>query len=80
MTIDLNPEDQQQAEALVASGRFGSVSEALHAGLQAIQVEQDWQDYARERIEAGLEDLEAGRTVPIEDVLEEVRALRQQQA
>ena len=77
---DLSPEDQQKAEALVASGRFTSVSEALHAGLEAIHEEEEWQDYARDRIAAGLEDIRAGRTVPVEEVLEELRALRLRKA
>jgi putative addiction module CopG family antidote len=59
MSITLTPEDQKKAEALVASGRFSSVSEALHAGLEAI---------------------EAGRTVPLEEVLEMLRAARLQKA
>lgn len=80
MSIDLNPEDQQEAEALVASGRFASVAEALHAGLQAIHEEEDWQDYARDRIAAGLEDIEAGRTMSADDFLSWLRTQRQKQA
>jgi putative addiction module CopG family antidote len=80
MSITLTPEDQKKAEALVASGRFSSVSEALHAGLEAIEEDAEWQDYARDRIAAGLEDIEAGRTVPLEEVLEMLRAARLQKA
>jgi putative addiction module CopG family antidote len=80
MPIDLSPEDQQKAEALVASGRFTSVSEALHAGLEAIQEEEEWQDYARDRIAAGLEDLEAGRTMSGDDFLAWLQTQRQKQA
>ncbi len=81
MTVDLSPEDDQRAQALLASGRFASISDALHAGLKAIQDEEDeWNDYARDRIEAGLEDVKAGRTIPVHDFLEELRSVRQQKA
>ena len=84
MTIDLSPEDQQRAEALVASGRFSSISDALHAGLEAIQdaimEEDEWKEYAQDRIAAGMEDVRMGRTIPVEDFLEELRGLRQQKA
>jgi putative addiction module CopG family antidote len=80
MSITLSPEDQQKAEALVASGRFNSISEALHAGLEAIKEDAEWQEYASDRIAAGLEDIEAGRTVPLEEVLEMLRAARLEKA
>lgn len=84
MTIDLSPEDQQRAEALVASGQFSSVEAAVHAGLDAIhnefQEEQTWNEYASERIAAGLDDVRAGRTIPVDDFLEELRGMQQQKA
>ena len=80
MSVELNPEDLKIAEALVASGRFDSVPDAVHAGLEAIHEDEEWKDYARDRIAAGLEDIEAGRTVPMEEVLEMLRAARQQKA
>jgi putative addiction module CopG family antidote len=80
MGITLSPEDQQKAEALVASGRFSSISDALHAGLEAIDEDPEWKEYASDRIAAGLEDIEAGRTVPLEEVLEMLRAVRLKKA
>ena len=68
MSIDLSPEDQQKAEDLVASGRFVTVEEALHAGLAALEEDAKWQAYASDRIEAGWADMEAGRTTPWEEV------------
>ena len=80
MNIDLKPEDQERLDALVASGRFNSKSDALHAGIEALQEDEEWKSYAQDRIEAGLADLEAGRVVPVEEVLEMLRAARQQKA
>ncbi len=76
MSITLSPEDQQKAEALVASGRFSSIDDAIRAGLDALHEDADCQDYARNRIEAGLADVEAGRTVPLQEVLDILRAAR----
>jgi putative addiction module CopG family antidote len=80
MSITLSPEDQKKAEDLVASGRFSSINDALHAGLDALDEDPDWQEYASDRITAGLEDIEAGRTVPLEEVLEMLRAARLKEA
>lgn len=77
---ELTTEDRARAEALVASRRFTTVSEALHAGLDALHEDEEWQDYARDRIAAGLADIEAGRTVPVEEVLEMLRQYQQQKA
>ncbi|HEY4356283.1 MAG TPA: hypothetical protein VGN16_11085 [Acidobacteriaceae bacterium] len=40
MNIKLSSEDQAKAEALVAAGRFESVTDALHAGLEALEWEE----------------------------------------
>ena len=80
MTVELSPDDQKKAEALVAAGRFESISDALHAGLKAIEEDDEWQDYARDRIAAGLEDIEAGRTKSAEEVLAMMRTYNQKKA
>jgi putative addiction module CopG family antidote len=78
MSVELEEEDLKIAEALVASGRFDSVSQAVHAGLEAIH--EEWKDYARDRIEAGLADIEAGRTKPLDEVLAMLNSYNQKQA
>lgn len=80
MTIDLSPEDQKHAEALVASGRFASIEEAIHAGLQAVDEPEEWKDYARDRIDAGLADIEAGRTKSAEEILAMLDSYSQRKA
>jgi putative addiction module CopG family antidote len=64
MAVELSPEDKKTAEDWVAAGRFESVDEVVHAGMQYLRDKQEWNDYASDRIDAGLADIEAGRTVP----------------
>jgi antitoxin ParD1/3/4 len=80
MSIDLSSDDRKKLNDLVASGRFDSETDALHAGLEAIHEDPDWQDYARDRIDSGLADLEAGRTRPADEVLAMLRSLNQKKA
>lgn len=80
MSITLTPEDQQKVEELVSSGRFLSVAEALHAGLEALHEDTEWHSYATDRISAGLEDIQVGRTLPVEEVMDMLRSARLQKA
>jgi putative addiction module CopG family antidote len=80
MSITLSPEDQQKAEALIASGRFLNLDAVIHAGIDALEEDADWNEYASDRIAAGLEDIEAGRVIDGDDFLEWLRSQRQQQA
>ena len=75
MTVELHPDDQTLLEELVSSGRFPSATDAVHAALAALEelTEEDWKSYAGERIEAGLEDVRLGRTVPAEEVYAQLR-------
>ena len=77
MSVELSLEDQEKVKAMVSSGRFGSESEALHAGLEALDEGDEWKEYAQDRIAAGLEDVEAGRVRPAEEVLAMLRSYRQ---
>ena len=70
MTLELHPDDQKVPEDMVASGRFRSASDAVHAALAALEEleQEDWKSYAGERIETGLDDVKAARTVPAEEI------------
>jgi Arc/MetJ-type ribon-helix-helix transcriptional regulator len=70
MTVELHPDDRKVLEGMIASGRFRSAPDALHAALAALdELEtEDWKGYAAERIEAGLEDVRLGRTVPAQEI------------
>ena len=80
MEIKLSPEDQLRIDKLVAAGRFSDVSDAVHAGLEALEDDEAWRQYARERIARGIEDVKAGRVVPGEQVIERLRAARLKRA
>lgn len=56
MTVELSTEDQAKAEALVASGRYCSIADALHAGLEALSVEEivfPWTPELQDAIDQG---------------------------
>jgi len=80
MDIDLSPEDQRRIDKLVATGRFTDVTDAVHAGIEALEEDETWRQYARERIARGIEDVKAGRVVPGEQVIERLRAARLKRA
>ena len=75
MVVELSPKDQADAEAWVAAGRFGSVEEVVHVSMQNMRDLQEWNEYASDRIEAGLADLEAGRTIPGDEVMTRLKEL-----
>jgi len=80
MTVELKSEDQQKAEAMVSSGRFASVEEVLHAGLQRLEREEQYKDLVKTKIAKGLEDIAAGRTVSREEFLAEIKERRRKRA
>jgi len=80
MDIDLSPEDQRRIDKLISSGRFTDASDAIHAGIEALEDDEAWRQYARERIARGLEDVKAGRVVPGDQVIERLRAARLKRA
>ena len=80
MTVELKSEDQQKAEAMVSSGRFASVEEVLHAGLQRLEREEQYKDLVITKIAKGLEDVAAGRTVSREEFLAEIKERRRKRA
>ncbi len=64
---------------LIASGRFANAREVVRAGLRLLQ-ESEAEREARRReimakVEEGLADIRAGRTIPAEDVFREIDEL-----
>ena len=77
MTVEIPEDTYRIFQESVASGRFATVEEALkesaHLLADSAERDEDWFAYADERIAAGLADVAAGRTIPAEDVLAELR-------
>ena len=82
MTVEINDETFRILQESVESGRFSTVTDALQESVQMLEAsgapDEDWMDYAHERISAGLADVAAGRTIPSEQVLAELRARNSQ--
>ena len=80
MNIRLKPDTEEWLKTQVAEGRFSSIEDAVEMLVvdaklnQAILDNQDW-SWAKPYIEEGLADIEAGRTIPAEEVHAEMRAL-----
>jgi antitoxin ParD1/3/4 len=72
VTVTLGPMTEQ-AQARVASGRYGSVSEVLRAGLRALEREDNALDaLLKARVEEALAD--PSPSIPQADVFAELRA------
>lgn len=70
MSHQFAPDVQRLIEAQMASGRYQSEDELLLDALNALDARQA--DFAA--IQAGIEDMEAGRVRPISAVADEIRA------
>ena len=80
--LNLDPETQEVLDDMVASGRFPSPEEAVREGLRLVS-EQDGPDEVldldaldpddRAAIERGLDDIDAGRVYPADQVFAELR-------
>lgn len=71
--MQLTPEQAELLARLVTEGRYSTPTEAIHAGLKLLAQDLAWKADARRKIQEGLEDLEAGRVVDGEKVVEEIR-------
>ena len=75
--IHLDPATVAALDAIVAKGRIKSHDEAIRTALQIVEANDpdEWEPISeseRAGIERGLADAEAGRMVPIDQVLEEL--------
>jgi antitoxin ParD1/3/4 len=59
---------------LVATGRYNSKSEVLREGVRLVQEREARFKRLEAELQKGLDDIEAGRTIPAERVFEELRA------
>ncbi len=84
MTVEISEEIFQILQNSVENGRFSTVTDALEKSVHMLgasnTLDEDWMEYAEERISAGLADVEAGRTIPAEHFLNELHRYRQKSA
>lgn len=74
MNVSLTPELEQMVQETVASGRYSSASEVVRASLRSFLDQERWNTYARERIQKGLDDAAAGRTIDGKAAMSRIRA------
>ncbi len=69
----LDPQDEALIDKAVKSGRYDSRAEALREGLtQFREHEAKWARFEAE-IQKGIDDLDAGRSIPLEEAFASVR-------
>ena len=87
--VELSPEAVAAAEAVVSSGRCATVDEAVRLAffalaedereqdglLAAIEADPEWKAEIERKIQEGLDDVEAGRTVPADVAIARAREL-----
>lgn len=80
MIAKLSPQDEDRAQRLIDAGRFDNLQEILHAGLDALEEDDEWRQYAHDRIQRGLNDIAEGRTISGEEFLAQLHKARLKQA
>lgn len=68
-----DPQDEAFIEEAVKSGRYASRAEVLREGLSKVrESEAQWARFDAE-IQKGIDDLDAGRSIPLDEAFESVR-------
>jgi antitoxin ParD1/3/4 len=69
----LDPQDEALIDNAVKSGRYASRADVLREGLSRVRErEAQWARFDAE-IQKGIDDLDAGRSIPLEEAFESVR-------
>jgi antitoxin ParD1/3/4 len=74
ISADLGKQLENYIQQLVDSGRYGSKSEVLREGVRLVQDREARLAALDAALREGLADIEAGRTIPAEEVFAELRA------
>ena len=80
MNISLTPELEKFVADTVATGRYSSASEVVRASLRKLEEEERWKAYAKAKIQKGLEDIAAGRTISRDEFLAKIKDRRRKRA
>src|SRR5690606_2356122 len=75
ISADLGEVLEKVVTDLVENGRYNSKSEVLREGVRLVQEREARLREMDAMIEAGLDDIDAGRTIPAEEVVAELRLL-----
>lgn len=73
-SVDLDPELEADVDALIEKGRYSSRLEVLRQGVRLLQEREVKLAAFHAAIDEGLADIEAGRTVSLEEAFAEVEA------
>lgn len=71
--VDLGPKLEEAVAELVTSGVYGSREELLREGARLVHERESRRAAIHAAIERGIADADAGRLIPIEDVIAEFR-------
>lgn len=77
-SVNLGPKLEALVDELVKNGRYGSRSEVLREGVRLVEEREARLVQFDAEIQKGLDDIEAGRTKPAEEVFE--RLIRKYEA
>jgi antitoxin ParD1/3/4 len=75
ISADLGEVLEKVVTDLVENGRYNSKSEVLREGVRLVQEREARLRQLDAKIQAGLDDIDAGRTIPAEEVFAELRKL-----
>ncbi len=73
ISADLGEKLEAVVNDLVANGRYNSKSEVLREGVRLVQEREAALAALYSELDKGLEDIEAGRTYPAEEVFADLR-------
>ncbi|WP_137897582.1 type II toxin-antitoxin system ParD family antitoxin [Sphingomonas sp. 2SG] len=74
ISADLGQQLETFVADLVQTGRYNSKSEVLREGVRLVQEREAWLAAVHAGIKRGLQDADAGRTKPAEEVFDRLEA------
>ena len=69
MQIKLSDSQSQLIQQQLAGGTCKDASDVIEAGLRLLEAQQQWRDLARQKIENGILDADAGRVHEFDAVI-----------